>query len=449
MVGRFTLGLALVALATVTDAAAAAPVERASPFPASAVVERHGVGMGATVVVSPAPESAAFALCVNRGGLADLWSKNVDLYRRGGEATERITATVRTSCVVVPRGAADFALSLVASTLLTEATSLPLEEGTALARVRALSLEGTTTETSPPSSTGAPSASPPPRTVIALVGGARAEDGLAAAVLRLGPANESRLPTAPSLAIAQTTERLSVTDAPIGAPRAVYAWLTPDVGAAEAATLNVLSEILTGGEKSRLLRLLLGERHLARAAVGAFVAVPGGTLSCVFVESTTRTSIDRVRRFVDGTLKQLRLVGPTRGEVERARERLTRNALETWEDPVRRAASLAAAESVRGDAHRVLDDARALSRVSPENVRRVVAERFVDAHRSTVEEYPPLWPADDARLARYVLYTVTQDDTLETVAKHFRVSVTNLARANDLSPQHRLTPGQGLWVPPN
>ena len=116
---------------------------------------------------------------------------------------------------------------------------------------------------------------------------------------------------------------------------------------------------------------------------------------------------------------------------------------------MRRAAALLASEVVRGDARRFVDEARALSTVTPERVRRLFAERFVDARRTTVEEYPPLWPADDARLSGYELYTVEPTDKLEDVARRFHVPLTALARANDLDPKRALTPGQPLWIPPH
>jgi hypothetical protein len=165
------------------------------------------------------------------------------------------------------------------------------------------------------------------------------------------------------------------------------------------------------------------------------------------VEATTRSSLDRIRRFVDGTLKQLRLVGPTRGEVERARSRLLLDSLHAFESPVSRAARLLVYERARGDARRFVDETVALSSVTPERVRRAAAEKLVDARRTTVEEYPPLWPADDARVATHQLYTIAKGDTLETIARRFRVDVARLARANDLDPKRALTPGQPLWIP--
>jgi len=73
---------------------------------------------------------------------------------------------------------------------------------------------------------------------------------------------------------------------------------------------------------------------------------------------------------------------------------------------------------------------------------------LVDARRTTVETYPPLWPEDDPKLSQYRTYTVEAGDVLSDVASRFGVPVQSIASANDLDPRYRLVTGQALLIPP-
>ena len=176
--------------------------------------------------------------------------------------------------------------------------------------------------------------------------------------------------------------------------------------------------------------------------------LPGGTLAGLYVAPSPRVSIDRLRRFVDGSLKQLRLVGPSRRELGRAKGRLLLDLYGTWQAPVALGRLLASYELTRGGAARAPGDVRALERVTALDVARAAGRALVDARRTTVEIYPPSWPADDPRVARQRLYTIADGDTLTAIAARFHVSIAAIARANDLDPKYALTPGQPLWIPP-
>jgi hypothetical protein len=174
----------------------------------------------------------------------------------------------------------------------------------------------------------------------------------------------------------------------------------------------------------------------------------GSALFGVDFEISTRTSLDRARRFIDGAIKQLRLVGPSRGELRRAKSRLQRRALLDWEDPTARAKALSVAELTRGDARAWLEDNGAVLSLTEETVRKVAHDSFIDGRRTTVETYPPLWPEDDPKLSQYRTYTVEPGDVLSDLAARFGVAIQSIARANDLDPRYRLVTGQALLIPP-
>jgi zinc protease len=238
---------------------------------------------------------------------------------------------------------------------------------------------------------------------------------------------------------------MSTIDADVPSPRARYTWITP-LGSEDEAGIRVALDVLGGGEEARFARLFRGT-HIGKRAEAWERHLPGGTLSGLLIEPSARVSIDRTRRFVDGALKQMRLVGPSRRELSRARQRLLLDAYRTWEDPVALGRLLASYELVRGGAERARSAVAALQRITARDVSRAVQQSLVDARRTTVELYPPAFPPDDPRVAEQRLYTVLPGDTLASIAERFHVTIAAIAGANDLDPKYALTDGQPLWIP--
>jgi predicted Zn-dependent peptidase len=237
-----------------------------------------------------------------------------------------------------------------------------------------------------------------------------------------------------------------VVEAPVAAPAVRYGWAFPSGSPDDRAALGVALEILAGSGGGRLYRLVVS-RGLARRAEAWSLPLPGGVLGGVSLELNTRFSIDRLRRFVDGTLKQLRLVGPSRREFAIAYEKLRREALTTWEDPSARAARLAVYELSGCPADQWLEELKSLDSMTADSIRRFARTHFLDSRRTTVETFPPLWPNDDPRLARARLYTVAEGDTAVGLAERFHVPLATLLRENDLDPKYALVVGQPIWLP--
>ncbi|HEX7670575.1 MAG TPA: LysM peptidoglycan-binding domain-containing protein, partial [Polyangiaceae bacterium] len=299
----------------------------------------------------------------------------------------------------------------------------------------ALSLEG-----------ASPGALPAPHRVISVTCDLNATDIAVLAGRYLGVVSPTESVRPASWSLHQTSERLSVIEGTLVTPEIHYGWVAPG-DADDTATLRVAFEILAGSDAARLPRLLV-PRGLARhVGIWSTAELPR-TLFGIVVETTPRTSVDRVRRFIDGSIKQLRLVGPSEREVARAVAVLRRRALETWEDPEARARALAESELVTGDARHFGAEAESLTRVKAERVRARTHDLLIDARRTTIETYPALWPADDPALARHQLYTVAAGDTLGSLAARFHADPARLAKDNDIDPRYRLMPGQPLWIAP-
>jgi hypothetical protein len=457
-VGKALAAFLLVAALVATRRAGAAPPapgERGSPEAVpdeiadlwtEALVERYAIG-GGRVVVSEKPGAPDAAVCVAAtyfpGNAATPMTPAelagvLELELRGGTEDPGSGAHARARCTTFPAGELALGIWLVATRIRNwpkeprDVTPVVTSEG----RAAALAMEGARTD--------GPIL---PRFAIAVSGGVAATDVVALVEKAFAGRADHADITRISLGVHQTTERLSMIEAPVPAPRARYGFIATG-DARERAALAVVVDVLAGGESSRLPRDLVVRRFLAHSVSPWVTLVTGGALFGVDFEISTRTSLDRARRFIDGAVKQLRLVGPSRGELRRARVRLERRALLQFENPTERAKMLSLYELTQGDARAWFEENDAVRTLTEENVRKVAHDGLVDARRTTVETYPPLWPEDDPKLAQYRTYTVEPGDTLSGIALRFGIPLQDIARANDLDPRYRLTTGQSLLIPP-
>lgn len=395
---------------------------------------------GGTLIVSPSNDAASTAVCLAPVRLPGEVDQRLDVVEHGGVESYSETDGVGVWCVALPPAELAYGLWLSARMRAlggasdgTPATS-PLWNEPGLSRAVAIALEGAVDETLRG-----------PAFTVVVAGRADAPVVEELAQQHFGPrAPQSAARAAPWQPV-QTTERMSAMHGSVGLPTARYAWVTPR-GSDDETGIRIAFEVLGGGERARLPRRLIGA-NMAKQVASWTYHLSGGTLSGLLVVPSSRVSIDRIRRFVDGALKQLRLVGPSRGELIRAKQRLLLDAYRTWEDLVARARLLASYELLRGGAERAPRDIAAIERATNDTVRQAVLLGLRDARRTTIEIFPLNWPEDDPRRAKQRLYTVAPGDTLAAIAARFRVDVSAIARTNDLDPKYALSPGQPLWIP--
>jgi LysM repeat protein len=442
-----TLATTLIATSAHADPDApppSTPPAHAEPF----AVSSSSLSDSCRLVVAPRDEALSLSVCVAPVRGPEDPELALAIAKRGGDASQVVADGVSVFCAALPTTELPFALWLAARVLETEngARDGANNDGAAdppssaqdpgLARAEAIALEGAIDEDQ----------SRATRFVVTLAGLVDASEAERLAPLQFdvhessSPASRTN-PWHPQ----QTSERTSTMESDVASPRARYTWITPQ-GSEDEAAVRVALEVLGGGDEARLPRLFRAT-HLGKRAEAWERHLPGGTLSGLLIEPSTRVSIDRIRRFVDGALKQLRLVGPSRRELARARQRLLLDAYRTWGDPVALGRLLSAYELVRGGAERASSALTAVQRITARDVSRAVQRALVDARRTTVELYPPAFPPDDPRVAGQKLYTVLPGDTLASLAERFHVTLAGLARANDLDPKYALTDGQPLWIP--
>jgi len=187
-----------------------------------------------------------------------------------------------------------------------------------------------------------------------------------------------------------TSERRVVVHDRVELPRVFMGWLTPPAYQPGDIELAVAAEILGGGKSSRLYKTLVYERQIAQEIDAAQNSY--GLTSTFVIDVIARNGVDArtLEAAVDAELDLLREQGPSRREVERARNSLETALLSSMEklggDGL--ADQLNHYNQYTGDPNYLAKDIEALRRVTPQDVQRVVRAYLAKNARAVVTGLP-------------------------------------------------------------
>ena len=168
--------------------------------------------------------------------------------------------------------------------------------------------------------------------------------------------------------------------------------------ASEDSTLIELANyVLVSGKNSRLYRRLVYEDRIA-TDVGAY-ALDGeiGGMLVVYASAAPGVDLVTIERALDGELSRLRLEGPTRGELERARVEIESSFIRSLEEVggfSGKAQTLAQSAVLGGRPDFYRHAFEVLSRATPEDVRRAV-DTWMSGNAVALE----VVPVDDFRVS--------------------------------------------------
>jgi zinc protease len=185
-----------------------------------------------------------------------------------------------------------------------------------------------------------------------------------------------------------------VVDEPVDLARVSYGWIAPPAYAPDDAPLEVAAAVLAGGRATRLYRRLVVQEKVA-SDVDASVD-PNALASMVSVDGTVASgkTTDELEAALDQTLDELGNQGPTPAEVARAKHRLLVSLASELEllnghgGESGRAGMLQRFNHYLGDPGYLPKWVAALEAVTPEDVRRVVANYLGKQSRVTVVTRP-------------------------------------------------------------
>ena len=177
--------------------------------------------------------------------------------------------------------------------------------------------------------------------------------------------------------------RLEVTDR-IELPRVDLAWLTPPAYAPGDAELDIAAAILAGGKSSRLYKKLVYEKELAQSVDAS---QESSALTSIFdIQAVARPGHTpaELEAAIDDELAKLVADGPTQAEVDRARSAYEHGLFRTLQRVSSRANRLNQYNQSTGDPGYLAQDLARYRRISPDDVRRVVAAELRKDRRVVV-----------------------------------------------------------------
>ena len=152
----------------------------------------------------------------------------------------------------------------------------------------------------------------------------------------------------------------------------------------DSAALSLMGDILAGSNVSPLFEQLVKKDRVATAVdygEGPGTAYPN--LLMFTMSTRSGHSNDEVLKDFDRTIERFKAAGPSEHEVDVSKRRLTVNFLQGLDKNMSLAKSLASAELLYGDWHEMDRWYQSLSKVTPEEVKRV-AQRYLRAKYRTI-----------------------------------------------------------------
>ncbi|MCB9787579.1 MAG: insulinase family protein [Deltaproteobacteria bacterium] len=183
---------------------------------------------------------------------------------------------------------------------------------------------------------------------------------------------------------AQTAERRESFDLPISSEKGLYAWHGMAGNDPEQAALEVLDEVLTGGESARLHERLVTETELASQVGGMAVAWRHPGLYELAITMRPGRALAEAEAILDEELARLRDEGPTERELEKAKNGLEAAFLREIASTGSRARGLGDAEVTFEDASFFFEQMPRLAAVTAEDVKRVARRVLRDDNRTVV-----------------------------------------------------------------
>lgn len=167
-------------------------------------------------------------------------------------------------------------------------------------------------------------------------------------------------------------------------PAVAITYLGPKSDSADLPALRVAEKILAGGESSRLYQSLVYKQQIAQEA--AFTVdnrVDGGLLYWMAIASQGKTA-EELERSLLAELKLIQDKGVTASELEKAKNQLVTETVQSRQDNDGKANAIEFAIAYQHDPKAVNSDLQKLQAVTAADVQRVMKKYFNDTNRTVI-----------------------------------------------------------------
>lgn len=266
----------------------------------------------------------------------------------------------------------------------------------------------------------------PENTVLSIVGDVDAEEVFAEVERLYGdhPRGELRRHTGPSES-AQEDFRYRRLRGDLQRNYSFLGYHTPGEGHEDNAALDILAAVLGEGRSSRLNRRLRDELGIVTSVSASSYRFDDVGLFEIDAISD-REELDYATREIFVEVERIKLLGPTEGEIQRARSILETSQMQAQEEVFGQASVLAAYQA-DGD-YRLYDrELEALREVTAEDVQRV-ARKYLTMENASLLEYTPIW--------------MVEGRDREEMEEHLRGAV--MVAVREMEPRQQLEPAPSL-----
>jgi zinc protease len=171
-------------------------------------------------------------------------------------------------------------------------------------------------------------------------------------------------------------------------PALAVTYLGPAITSDEAPALNVLQQALSGGESSRLYRVLIYEKELAQSA--EFAADLRADLGLLTFQMILASGVDiaKARAALLDEVRKIAEAPISAAELTTAKNQLLAQRLAARETSDGKASALAEAAAIRGDPALVNTDLAKIEAVTAEQVQIAAKKWFTEDNRLVLEYLP-------------------------------------------------------------
>jgi zinc protease len=176
-------------------------------------------------------------------------------------------------------------------------------------------------------------------------------------------------------------------------PMVAMAWHVPGASGADTDALDLIETILSGGDSSRLQRVIVRERQLANWVAASNLYRVDPSLFIVLAEARPGVDIGALEAAILSEIDRLAREGPEPRELEKVRNVRTMTLLRSLKTSGGKAQQAGVHAVYFGTPSRLFDTPKRLAEVGPEAIVEVARRVFRPANRSVVTLLPEE-PAD-------------------------------------------------------
>jgi predicted Zn-dependent peptidase len=226
-----------------------------------------------------------------------------------------------------------------------------------------------------------------------------AGDVKAAEVFALVDKYFGSIPSKPKPALPDLMEPLNTkevrqvkTDALARVPALVVGWKMPERGAKDHGPAAVLSELLVGGDASRIYLGLVKGKELLLNAQGGLNSALGGPwdfdgqpLFSLFALYKPNADADKILAALDAIIADIAILGVTDAELERTKTKMLSDFYSELEIPLTRADTMAKLQILWGSAAQINEIPKLIEKVTSADLMRVATTYLTHPNRTIID----------------------------------------------------------------